>query len=133
MYADSVYIARSSWIMWRKIGRTPVVEHVSMEIIESSLEFGNFWKTAAIAMSFLSAFSKALPGFAEQLVSYIFAIACAIGKKTGRWIGAEYRGVEAHRYPAQNALILTILGQGLHLLQSAHGRIVNSVDLTAAQ
>jgi hypothetical protein len=46
-------------------------------------------------MSFLSTFSKTLPGFTEQLVPYIFAIACAIGRKTGRWIGAEYRGVEA--------------------------------------
>lgn len=28
-YADSVYIARSGWIVWRRIGRMLVVEHVS--------------------------------------------------------------------------------------------------------
>ena len=33
-----------------------------MEIIESSLKFGKLWKTAAITMSFLSTFSKTLPG-----------------------------------------------------------------------
>lgn len=45
-----------------------------------------------------------------------------IGKKTGRWIGAEYRGVEAPQISCSEYVDPEPFWvKDLHLLQSAHG------------
>jgi hypothetical protein len=68
-----------------------VVEHVSTALP---------WKSSNLRRKLLGRllrspghfdphFPRLCQGSPEQPVSYIFAIVCAIGKKTGRWIGAQ--------------------------------------------